>query len=237
MQHHTLNTAFVRQFQQESILYSWQGKQHYGNVRFRQFAGKKNETASLGRLLAKKLDYSATGNDLIRKLKEEDIPDTRKLFEFSHKLLRKFASYMQDEPCTKAYYDKLLAILKPFLALIKIYQGNMQQPLLQTLTSFFSDEAELEEAAALSSDDLDAVRELMIRFQDEMYGYYEVFNLFIQQESNDGCYIRVVSKVEHYVLKIMTMIEKVAHNTQFLVSRIEEWDAQMADREAEELYN
>jgi len=237
MQHHTLNTAFVRQFQQESILYSWQGKQHYGNVRFRQFAGKKNETASLGRLLAKKLDYSATGNDLIRKLKEEDIPDTRKLFEFSHRLLGNFASCLQDEPCTKAYYDKLLEVLKPFLALIKIYQGNMQQPLQQTLTSFLTEDVEVEEAIILSSEDLDAVRELMIRFQDEMYRYYEVFNLFVQQESSDKCYLRVVSKVEHYLLKLMTMIEKAALNTQFLVSRIEGWSAQMVRREAEELYN
>jgi len=237
MQHYSFNTAFVRQFQQESFLYSWRGKQAYKNIRFHQFAAKKNETASLGKLLAKKMDYSAIVSDLIRKLKEEDLPDTRKLFEFSHGLLRKFTSWMQEEPCTTAYYDRLLAVLKPFLALIKIYQGNMQQPLLQTLASFLVEEVGVEEAAVLSSEDLNAVRELMTRFQDEMYRYYEVFNLFIQQESDNKCYIRVLSKAEHYLLKLMTMIEKEADNTQSLISRIEEWNVQMAGREADELYN
>jgi hypothetical protein len=164
MQHQTINTAFVRQFYQESILYSWQGKHRYRNICIRQMAGKKDETASLGRLLATKMDHSATISDIVKKLKNDEAPDTRKLLGFSHALLGKFAAYQRAEPCTAAYYDQLLVVLKPFMALIRMYQRNMQLPLSKTLTAYLADQADIEDAPPICSDDIDAICELVRRY-------------------------------------------------------------------------
>jgi len=237
MQHYTLNTAFVRQFYQESILYSWQGKQRYGNIRLRQFAGKKKETASLGRLLAGKMDHSAIVGDLIRKLKSEDVPDTRKLFEFSHKLLGKFDACKRDESCTAAYFDQLLAVLKPLLALIRTYQKKMQLPLLKMLDLFLTDEGDMEDTALLCSDDIDAVWELVRRYADGMHRYYDIFNFFFQQQSDNHYAVSVISQVQHYLLKLMTMVEKAIIHAEFLDARLEEWNVRMSGGETQELYN
>ena len=237
MQHHTINTSFVRQFRQESILYPWQGKQRYGNICIRQMAGKKDEIAALGRLLATKMDHSVVIGDIILKLKNEEIPATRKLFEFSHTLMGKFGAYKKVESCTAAYYDQLVAVLKPFMALIKTYQKNMQLPLLKTLTDYLTDEADIEDAALICSDDIDSIWELVRRYADEMHRYYEVVNFFLQQELDNNCAAKVASRVEHYLLKLMTMIEKAICHAEFLDSRLEEWNAQMATSESGEMYN
>lgn len=237
MQRNRPLTAFIRQFHQEPVLYSWQGKERYRNIRIRQFAGQKNETAPLGKVLTSRIDHSGIAGDLVGKLKNEDIPDTRKLSRFSHRIADKFSSCIQDEPYMRAYYQQLLRVMDSFLFLVDNYRNNMQQPWLRTLTGYVKEQPNTEEARSMSSEETASMQRLLARYTEEMQHFYEDFNTLLRQGVDNYHPVKVASSVEYCLLRLMMLIERSIHNGAYLVARLKEWNVRLIRNELQELYN
>jgi len=191
----------------------------------------------MGKLLSKEIDHSSIVGDLIRRLKNEDISSTRKLFKFAHKMLVKFSYCVENESYTAKYYKKLLCTLESLLSVLKTYQGNIQLPLLRTMNSYLTGNGHSAEGTPLCSEDLAAIQVLQIRYADEIHRLYEDFKILFEMESDKKYPVKILSRVEYYLLKLMTLLERSIFNANFLGKRLQEWNVRLIRKENQELYN
>jgi hypothetical protein len=189
-------------------------RQRLFNVCFSQYAGPTKEMPAIISAVASKLVQSQVRNQLL-----------------INTLLCLSAVAIEEEPCTAAYYIRLMPELRYLLLL-----GTMRQEKAQQLLT------KLRSGGATYSEDIDEFLESMDYFQDELEDCYKVYKYFCHSELNNcddngKTPVKCRSAVEQHLVKLFDLLETVIVNTKHLVGKLEIWQTQLIRQEREEIYN
>ena len=237
MQANNFNIHFLNQFHQECIGYPGKKAQQFKTLLFRQFAGKKHEISRLVPSVEQKLEDSEVICQLMSQLENENIPDYCRLSNFARKVKRQVSCYVMNEHFTTKYYKMVLGILDPFIRLVDDFHDKAQRVLLNKLKALHEVEKNLTKNTFISSDETDDLIVIMEQFLDYLYEYHNDFNSCIDKDSDGLKGVAVNTYMEHYMINLVSLIEKLMYDTKSTQTLLQCWKTKLANRELQAIYN
>lgn len=238
MQHYPITTDFIKQFRLEELAYPGNGEKKYANFFFRQFAGSRNEISIIELSLSEKLSDKKSIGKLIEQLKEKDLPDLGRFVYFMQALRKQIFSYAQNEPYTSLYYRQFLPALEQCTGIARSFHDDMQKELFDRLKMMFDDTpGSLNDMDLLNGGDIEVVLKAIDSYAGQMQQYLNYFRGLLDKESENGMRISVTSKLEEFLLHLVSLIENIILDSASTSSLLAKWQTKLVARETQELYN
>jgi hypothetical protein len=229
------NREFARQFRQDHILYPGTEERQVDHLRFRQFAGNKQELANLANHLSDLVHDVSLINRLVTFMQDEAMSNAACLVTYIEGVKKQFSEYADAEPYTATYYAHMMLALNDLEELAETFQNDISEHLLDKLQMAF---------AVASNNYLDIDSETICKIDDaiEYYldnfeAYDNYFNGLIRQEQNQDKAVTVTSQVAYYLSKLVSFTDTFMLQLQSTREILFAWDIQLNNREMQELYN
>jgi hypothetical protein len=201
MQQRELKSRLIRNIRREPVNCPGLNRQQLFNIRFSQFGGSEGEIPSIIAAVASKLGQMPIRGQLVNKLETEYIPAAASIAALCGKLLRIFVASIKQEPCTSAYYTKVIPHVRNLMEMANTIcesEHMLQEKVISGDTIYV--------------EDMEEYVDNMSNYLGELEDCYDAFNYFLQNETNDcadksNSLVRLTSRVEQYLFKLLDLVE------------------------------
>ena len=231
------NKAFVNQFRQDQIVYSFTDDRPYEHISFQQVSGNKQELDTLAKHLTNVIHDVPLINRLIDIMQNGAIPHSTHIAGYIQGVTMLFTDYGNTETYAATYFNSLVLALNDLEELAATFQKDTSEHLLDKLRLPFMNESALDNYLDIDVDTIYKIDNVIEYYMDNFEAYDNYFNSIIRQEEGLEKGVIVSSQVAYYLSQLVLLTDAFIVQLQATREILFEWEEQLNNREYQQLYN
>jgi len=179
-------------------------KQHlFRTVYMKPYAITENEMDCVAANLEKHLSFTGLIENMLFRLENETIPHNKKLSGFIQNLYKIFSGYAKDGPYGTPYFTSILSSLNAFQGFLQMQNRRSEELMIKL-------QALLQGRGKIGPTDFYAEHaNVYVNYwggvTGQLQNYYDVFNDYLQQESEKKQGLNVITRSEEYLMNLTAM--------------------------------
>lgn len=207
MRNNTLND-FIRQVRKNNrdILFPLLNEQRFQAIYFRPYNLQSTEVNGLVSAMEEELSALSLIQEISDVMEHEDIPENKKLADYIQNVHKIFSAYAMEGHYAGRYFTKLLSFLEGFLSFVRL-NNQRDDELMTKIQSLLSGKIE-SGSRKFSVEDISFYLDCKTRGVEKLNEYHDIFNEFLQEESDKRQGLKVITRTEQWLLTLIDTIQQ-----------------------------
>jgi hypothetical protein len=228
-------SEFIDQLRKTDFAFPLLQQHGSGTIYITRYAVQENEAGSIAAALEEQLSLSSVIENLQYQLENEAIPDNRNLLDYIQNLHKIFSGYANEGPYSTRYFTGILSSLNSFQGLVQ-RQSQRDKELLTTLQLLLPAPGKNIQAD-FQGENMSAGINYKVRYVEQLQKHHEIFNDFLQQESEKKQGLQVITRSEQYLMNLTAMIDQSIYHSRSMRKSLHKFKHRLRLAEKQILYN